>query len=134
MHMKQFGPLVNLWEGSNQGEGYLRFAKTKITDIHTKNWQKNAHKEIFNEMALDQVFECHVNTNYTRTNCCAMQDYINSRMNRPKKMYMKYKSVNEIFSSFRKNRPISAVRFYNKKFFVIIRCSSVVAIKFLFNI
>ena len=32
--MKMYGPLTNLWEGANQGEGYLRYAKPKIIDIH----------------------------------------------------------------------------------------------------
>ena len=41
--MAFFGPLVNLWEGSNQGEGYLRYAKPKISNIHCKNWQVNTH-------------------------------------------------------------------------------------------
>ena len=34
--MNFMGPLVNLWEGSNQGEGYLRYAKPKISNIHKK--------------------------------------------------------------------------------------------------
>ena len=34
---------------------------------------------------------------------------------------MKYKSVNEIFSSFRKNRPISAVRCQNQKFYAVVQ-------------
>ena len=38
-----FGPMINLWEGSNQGEGYLRFAKPKVNNIYSKNWQINAH-------------------------------------------------------------------------------------------
>ena len=32
-----YGPLVNLWAGSNHGEGYLRHVKVKITSVHTKN-------------------------------------------------------------------------------------------------
>ena len=36
--MERYGPLINLWEGSNQGEGYLRYVKPKITDIHSRNW------------------------------------------------------------------------------------------------
>ena len=34
--MRRYGPLINLWEGSNQGEGYLRHAKPKITYINQK--------------------------------------------------------------------------------------------------
>ena len=100
--MRNFGPILNLWEGSNQGEGYLRFVKPKLKNIHSKNWQLNAHCEIFNEISLEQVFQNHVHKNYSKERCCSFQNVINSRMNRPKKMFMRYKSVNEIFSSFRK--------------------------------
>ena len=31
-----YGPLVNLWEGINQGKGYLRHVKLKIISVHTK--------------------------------------------------------------------------------------------------
>ena len=33
-----FGPMINLCEGSNQGEVYLRYAKPKVTNIYSKNW------------------------------------------------------------------------------------------------
>ena len=67
-HMREYGPLINLLEGSNQGEGYLRFAKVKLTNIHSKNWQIKAHKEIYNEVALDQVLQLHIAKNYTNRN------------------------------------------------------------------
>ena len=79
--MRHFGPMINLWEGSNQGEGYLRFVKPKVTNIHSKNWQVNAHREVFNEISLDQVFENHVNKNYSKSIGCKLQNEINSRMN-----------------------------------------------------
>ena len=59
--MAFFGPLVNLWEGSNQGEGYLRYAKPKISNIHCKNWQVNAHISLLNEKAFDNVIDSHMN-------------------------------------------------------------------------
>ena len=62
--MKLFGPMINLWEGSNQGEGYLRFAKPKLTNIHSKNWQINAHLQMLNEMSFDEVIDSHMEKNY----------------------------------------------------------------------
>ena len=47
--MTIYGPLVNLWEGSNQGEGYLRYAKPMIVNIHSKNWQVNAIQKLQNK-------------------------------------------------------------------------------------
>ena len=58
--MAFFGPLVNLWEGSNQGERYLRYAKPKISNIHSKNWQVNALLDLLNEKSFDNVIECHM--------------------------------------------------------------------------
>ena len=36
--MELFGPLINIWEDDNKGEGYLRSIKPNITDIHSKHW------------------------------------------------------------------------------------------------
>ena len=83
--MKLFGPMINLWEGSNQGEGYLRFAKPKLTNIHSKNWNQNVHCEILKEISLDEVIESHVSNYYTTENCCKFQNYKNSRMDRQRK-------------------------------------------------
>ena len=58
--MYQYGPLVNLWEGSNQGEGFLRYAKPRITDIHSKNWQINAHIKLLDSISMNEVIDCHV--------------------------------------------------------------------------
>ena len=83
--IKLFGPLINLWEGSNQGEGYLRFAKPKLTNIHSKNWNTNAHTEILNEISLEEVIEYHVDNYYTTSKSCKFQNYRNCRMHRQKK-------------------------------------------------
>ena len=120
-HMKLFGPMINLWEGSNQGEGYLRFAKPNLTNIHSKNWQQNAHSEILNEMSFDQVIENHVDKNLMTDRCSKIQNLTNSRMEREKKMYVKYKSTNEIFSLYRRNKPISAVKCSDGKFYAVIQ-------------
>ena len=64
--MYQYGPLINLWEGSNQGEGYLRYAKPIITDIHSKNWQINAHIKLIDVTSMNEVINCHVMKNYLK--------------------------------------------------------------------
>ena len=79
-----FGPMTNLWKASNQGEVYLRFAKSNLTNIHSKKWQQNAHCDIFNEMSFDQVIDSYVDQNYMSNKCCTFQYYENSRMNRKK--------------------------------------------------
>ena len=49
-----------MWECSNQGEDYLRYAKPRITDIHSKNWQINAHIKLLEIISMDEVIDCHV--------------------------------------------------------------------------
>ena len=119
--IKLYGPMINLWEGSNQGEGYLRFAKPKLNNIHSKNWQQNAHLEILTEMSFEEVIEDHVNHNLVTGRCSKMQNLTNSRMEREKKMYVKYKSVNEILSLYRRNRPMSAVKCCDDKFYAVVQ-------------
>jgi hypothetical protein len=57
--INKYGPLINLWEGSNQGEGYLRYAKPKVVNIHSKNWQINAYISLLNETSMNNVINCH---------------------------------------------------------------------------
>ena len=115
-YIKLFGPMINLWEGSNQGEGYLRFVKPNLTNIHSKNWQQNAHSEILNEMSFDQVIENHVNNNLMTGMCSKIQNSTNSRLERDKKMYVKYKYTNELYSLYRLNKSVSAVECSDEKF------------------
>ena len=114
--MAFFGPLVNLWEGSNQGEGYLRYAKPKISNIHCKNWQVNAHISLLNEKAFDNVIDSHMNN-------MMASEYVHAQQKtdqRNKKMVHVYKSVNDLFSAFRRNKPISCVKCYDGTFNALI--------------
>ena len=61
--MELYGPLINLWEGANQGEGYLRYAKPIVTDIHSVNWHLNAHMKLLNEKAIESVVSYHITKN-----------------------------------------------------------------------
>ena len=36
--MAEFGPIRSLWEGGNQGEGYLREAKPQIHQMNRRNF------------------------------------------------------------------------------------------------
>ena len=47
--------------GSNQGEGYLRYAKPRIRDVFSKNWQVNAHVQLLNEVTFNGIINNNVN-------------------------------------------------------------------------
>ena len=121
--MRRYGPLINLWEGSNQGEGYLRYAKPRITDIHSKNWQINAHIKLLNETSMNNVIDCHlVNRSSTYQNSEYMKN-LKKKMMTSKKMFHTCKSINEVFSLYRRNMPLSCVKCENGKYLVVIACS-----------
>ena len=70
--MKQYGPLINLWEGSNKGEGYLRYAKPMTANIHSKNWYVNAILKLLNKISLDNIID------YYMQNGCKYEEVKNS--------------------------------------------------------
>ena len=50
--IKLFGPLSNLWEGGNNGEGILRFVKPRINTIHSPRWQVNTHLNLLKDISI----------------------------------------------------------------------------------
>ena len=36
--MEKYNHLLNLWAGSSQGESYLCYTKSRIIDMHSKDW------------------------------------------------------------------------------------------------
>ena len=44
--MKSYDPLTYLWEGSNQGKGYLYYAKPMVVNVHTKCWYVQALEKL----------------------------------------------------------------------------------------
>ena len=82
-------PLVNLWERSNQGEGYLRHVKSKITTIHTKNWNMNVHINLLNNNAINYVLYNHFTTKSS--------DEMNKRFKKIRMTNMKQSKMYYIF-------------------------------------
>ena len=118
--IERYGPLLNLWEGSNQGEGYLRYAKPKVTDIHSKNWQLNAHLNLLNEASLNSVINEHI---LKKNADDVKNEYVHNvlrKLKKGKKLFHPYKSVTEVYSMFRRNQPISAVMCKNHEYNIVI--------------
>ena len=116
--MREYRPLINLWEGSNQGEGYLRYAKPSIVNIHSKNWQVNALRNLQNKQSLDVIVDYYVQ------HACTDEDvktsYGSLRRDRVAKMYVTYKTINEYFTILRRNLPFSFIRTNKKQYYVVI--------------
>ena len=54
-----FGPLANYWKGGNCGEGYLRYVKPRICDVHTKNCNMNVRINLLNDTSMGVVLDTH---------------------------------------------------------------------------
>ena len=116
--MKEYGPLINLWEGANQGEGYLRYAKPTIVNIHSKNWQVNAIRNLQNKQSLDAVVDYYMEHGCTDKD--VKNSYCNSRRDRVPKMYVTYKTINEFCTILRRNRPFSCIRTKFSRYYGVI--------------
>ena len=88
--MELDGPLINLWEGGNKGEDYLRFAKPIITDIHSNNFQIHARLNCFSERSLDSVVNYHIMNNSKQVVHDKYLEYVESKKYRKNKVYFTY--------------------------------------------
>ena len=76
---------------------------------------------MLNEISFDQVIHTHAHKNYMSSKCRTFLNYKNGRMDRQKKMHIRYKAVNKIFSLFRRNSPLSVVKFYDEKYYAVVQ-------------
>ena len=114
----EFGPLVKLWEGGNQGEGYLRYIKPRIRDVHSKNWNVNAHIGLMNDITMDEVINVHITKKSSKI---IKENYNNYKKEekRKRKMYTSHETVEEIFLLYRQYTPISIVMTQSNNYFAI---------------
>ena len=117
--MHRYGSLQNLWEGSNQGEGYLRYAKPMIVNIHSKNWQVNAIQKLQNKKALNMVVDYHVEKHCDDWNM--KTSYLSIKRERHTKMYERYRTVTELFTNIRRKLPISCIGTTEGKYYAIVQ-------------
>ena len=76
---------------------------------------------MLNKIAFDQVIDTHAENNYMSSKCCTFLNYKNSRMDRQKKMHMRYKTINDIFSLFRRDIHLSVVKCYDEKYYTVVQ-------------
>ena len=82
--------------------------KTTIVNIHSKNWQVNAIRNLRNKQTLPTVVDYYMDHGYTDKD--VKNSYGNSRRDRVPKMYVTYKTINEFCTILRRNWPFSCVR------------------------
>ena len=114
--------MVNLWEGSNQGEGYLRHVKPKITSVHTKKWNMNVHIRLLNDNALNSVLDNHFLKEASDDTSRRFRKVQMERMKQSTMFYI-YNNVDELFSFYKQHKPISFVMTNDGKYYGIIESS-----------
>jgi len=117
-----YGPLVNLWEGSNQGEGYLRHVKPKITSVHTKKWNLNVHISLLNDNALNSVLDNHFTAEASDDTSTRFRKIRMERM-KQSTMFYKYNNVDELFSFYKQHKAISFIMTNDNKYYGMIESS-----------
>ena len=115
--IKLFGPISNLWEGGNNGEGILWFVKPRITNISSPRWQVNTHVNLLKDMSIKSTVHDQFCSNYEKDeNMRNKYKQYHDGQQREKNMYVKYKTVGEFYSSYRNKQPISLVATNNGLF------------------
>ena len=104
--MREYGPLRNLWEGSYQGEGYLRVAKKHMKTGLRGNWTFNALKKILQEKSF-----FHILGKYR-----SKEDMQENTTEASYKAYYSYKSRYEAFYHYHAGKPLSIVQLENASF------------------
>ena len=117
--MKEYGPIINLWEGSNQGEGYLRYDEPVIVNIHSKSWQVNAILKLQNKNSLDAIINYYMHNGYIDENF--KNYYVSIKSDRVPKIYVTYKTNNEFFTLLRINLALSCVKTYFNRYYGVVR-------------
>ena len=112
--MRNYGPSINYWEGSLRGEGYLRHVKPKLTNVRGKNWQKNTHEKLLEEVSIDKLVH-----NYTVFHDSG-RIMKHKREERKPKMYHRYETLHEVRMLIKNGSPLSLVRLSDGTYKVVL--------------
>ena len=94
--------------------------KPKITDIHSKNWQINAHSKLFSERSLESVLNYHMMKNSKQPIHHKYLEDLKSTKQRVG-MYVTYKNIGSIYSALQRNKPVSCVKMFSAGYYVMVK-------------
>ena len=118
--MKKYGPIRNYWEGSMQGEGYLKVVKPKIHNMKGKNWHVNAHTKLLEDHVFDRVLLEHSRQERNNRSLIEVHKMKYIRKHRESKRMIMYNSVHDVMSLLNKGEPVSFVKYKDDKYIIII--------------
>ena len=119
--MQRFGPLKNYWEGSMQGEGYLKLIKPKINNLKAQNWYVNAHIKLLKERVFDRILQTYTQEEIADNGMKEFQKMKYLRESRVRKMIHKYKSLYDLHVVFRRKYAINCVMMDDNQLYILIK-------------
>jgi hypothetical protein len=108
--MARYGPLRNLWEGGNQGEGILKYVKQEITMGLRPGWQNKLMTRMMRRKALRSLMDNDWSEDMANKNACD-DDYHEKEDKLPtsKNSYFEYRSEYAVRQDFALGRQLSGV-------------------------
>ena len=127
--MRRYGPLVNLWEGKNMGEGILHFVKAQMKMGLRPGWQKRlllrllcgkALASIMDALGMDDVRGMQLEDDDDEEDdedASADNKTINTKESG---IYHRYKSIADLHGDIGARKPLSLVQLDGGEFRVVI--------------
>ena len=110
-----YGLLVNLWEGNNQREGYMRHMKPKIISVHTKKWNMNVHINLLNDNALNSILDNHFTEEASDDTSRRFRKVQMERTKQSTMLYI-YNNVDNFLSFYKQHKLISFITTNDTKY------------------
>ena len=119
--MDLYGPLVNMWEGGNRGEGFLRHLKPTITNTVQINWNSLAHENIMKKKSRAQVLHQHFKN--LSSNKRKEFQHILSQEDTPTNFFC-YHDTNIFMNDLWSNKPLSMVLLKKGNICAVLKCDT----------
>ena len=107
--MRKYGPLVNLWEGKNMGEGILHFVKSELKIGLRPGWQKRLLLRLLRGKALGSIMSS-LGVADGRDNGDSDDDEEEEDNGVERGVYHRYKRMATLFGRMAARKPLSLVR------------------------
>jgi hypothetical protein len=121
--MERYGPLRNLWEGGNQGEGILKYVKQEITMGLRPGWQYKLMRSMMKRKTLRSLMD----TGWLENNTDDDSDYNEGvkekfdTLSNSKTSYFEYKTEFAVQDDFENGVPLSGVWMSNGKGRIVLK-------------
>ena len=107
--IRENGPIRNIWEGSNKGEGFIRIIKPELSSGRRNNWQYSKMKRLLQQNSLNTVLRNQ-----------GIQNTISEERKLFSSDFYLYLSLHAAHATKDSHRPLSGVIFNDSRFGLIL--------------